>query len=217
MYDNWCGFRENIINSWVKEVYDLVRSTKPDLWISGAVYPDLTKAPKTIFQNVRNWVENGWIDEVFSMSYSADTSFVAENAEKFTEVTGDKAFYSTGIMAFGTTTRADFANQLDAVRNVNANGSAIFSLGSITEDNYFDCIKDGPYSVKTVQTYKLSKTVSAGMQEILNKIDKIYGSEMGALSGKIKPLIEKIKTDADSFNLDGATVSAKNRVCRKSG
>jgi uncharacterized lipoprotein YddW (UPF0748 family) len=209
LFDPWCKFRENIINTWVKEVYDLVRSTKPDLWITCACYPEALKVPKTLFQNVQNWVENGWIDEVFSMSYSADTSFVNENATLFKSIVGDKAFYSAGIMAFGTTTRVDFANQLDTVRDVNANGCAIFSLGSITEENYYDCIKDGPYSIKAVQTYKLSKTISAGMDEILGKIDKVYGAEMGGLSEKVKPLIDKLKADAASFNPENTSVKQK--------
>jgi len=209
LYYAWCKFREDIINSWVEEVYHLVKETKPDLWISCACYPDLDSAPKTIFQNVRVWLENGWIDEVFSMSYSADTAFVAENAQKFAQTVGDKAFYSTGIMAFGTTTPVDFANQLDAVRDCFANGSAVFSLGSITEDNYYDCMKYGPYSIKAVQTYKLNKTVSAGLTEILAKIEHVYGGETGSLNAKIKPLIEKLKSDADLFNLSSATVQQK--------
>lgn len=215
LYTAWCKFREEIINSWVEEVYHLVRSTKPDLWISCACYPALDEVPETIFQNVKVWLENGWIDEVFSMSYSADNEYVTNNAEKFKNTVGDKAFYSTGIMAFGTTTPIDFANQLDVVRNVYANGSAVFSLGSITEDNYYDCMKYGPYSVKAVQTYKLSKTISAGMSEILTKIDNVYGSEVGSLGGKIKPMIEKLKSDADLFNLSSATVQQKIDYTRK--
>lgn len=79
MWRNWCKFREEIINSFVKEVYDLVREINPEIWISCACGPDLANTPTTIYQNCRDWVANGWMDEVFSMSYAAGLNYPIEN------------------------------------------------------------------------------------------------------------------------------------------
>ncbi|HAN21024.1 MAG: hypothetical protein A2Y15_08175 [Clostridiales bacterium GWF2_36_10] len=210
MHDNWCKFREEIINSWVKEVYNLVMNIKPNLWISCATYPNAETAPKIIFQNFSNWVEHGWIDEVFSMSYGADNSIVKENVRLYESIITDKTFYSTGLSAFGKTTQIDFAYQIDLVRGVGADGSAIFSLGSITQDNYWNAMQSGAYAVKSVQVYMLSKTISAGMSDILRKLDLVYG-----YNGKIKyddlirPLINDIKTKADAFDLENADIKQK--------
>lgn len=210
MYDNWCKFREDIINSWVEEVYELVQETKPNLWISSACYPDATIVPKTLYQNFSNWIENGWMDEVFSMSYSVDNSVVKANAALFESMITDKAFYSTGISAFSETTEMNFALQLDLIRDVGADGSAIFSLGSITADNYQDILLQSSYSKKAVQTYLLSKTISAGMNDMLRKLDEVYGYDGNhTFDDKIKPLLNAMIAEADAFDLDNASIEEK--------
>lgn len=210
MHDNWCKFREKIISSWVKEVYNLVMKNKPDLWISCATYPNVDTAPKTLFQNVGNWVQQGWIDEVFSMTYSADNNVVKENAKIYESLITDKAFYSTGLSAFGKTMPIDFASQINIVMDIGADGSSLFSFGSITKDNYWNVIQKGSYVNKAIQTYKLSKTISAGTSDILRKLDKVYGYDGNhKYDSQIIPLINVIKAKADDFNLDNATLKEK--------
>ncbi|PKM62417.1 MAG: hypothetical protein CVU97_05440 [Firmicutes bacterium HGW-Firmicutes-21] len=216
MHDNWCKFRENIINSWVEDVFDLVMDTKPELWISCAAYPEANAVPKTIFQNVRYWVEKGWMDEVFSMSYSTDNDFVRENAALFKSITTDKAFYAAGLSVFGTTTEINLAKQIDLIRDVGAEGSALFSLASISDKNYGNAIISGPYSVKSVQTYLLSKTISAGMDDILRKLNDVYGIDgKHKYDAHILPLISAMKAEADAFDLDNATISQKAAYVQK--
>lgn len=77
----------------------------PEIWISCACGPDLANTPTTIYQNCRDWVANGWMDEVFSMSYSAGLNYPIENGQLFMRAIGDDAFYSVGLSAFGTTER----------------------------------------------------------------------------------------------------------------
>ena len=215
MHDKWCKFREDIINSWVEEIYNLVIHTKPGLWISAACYPDVENASKTIFQNVSDWVDNGWIDEVFSMTYSANNDYVIENAKLFENIVKDKAFYSVGISAFGTTNEYDFVTQLDIIRDIGADGSAIFSLGNITPENYGRFIVEGSYSKKSIQTYLLEKTVSTGLNDILHKLDVIYDFGNALFTSDITKKINEIISKSDNFNSSNSTIDQKFSYANK--
>ncbi|NCA68185.1 MAG: hypothetical protein EOM87_09015, partial [Clostridia bacterium] len=71
-WNNWCLFREQIINDWVAKVYKMAKELKPQLKMSSAVANDYPGCRQTIYQNFNAWVEDGYMDEVFSMSYCAN-------------------------------------------------------------------------------------------------------------------------------------------------
>ena len=150
------------------------------------------------------------MDEVFSMSYSADNSYVRDNAILFKSITTDQAFYSVGLSAFGTTTEINLALQIDLVRDVGAEGSALFSLGSITDGNYGNTIRSSSYSGKSVQTYLLSKTVSTGLSDILRKLDIVYAyTPEHPLRERTVALINPVLTLANGFDLENASIEQK--------
>lgn len=80
-----------------------------------------------ILQNCRDWVANGWMDEVFSMSYSCRAELSVENGQLFMRAIGDDAFYSVGLSAFGTTERDVLLAQTDGCYRVGCNGVNFFS------------------------------------------------------------------------------------------
>ena len=169
----WVDFRVEIITSFFKEVFSMISEKKPGLWLSAAIYPDPDLARKSIFQDVKTWVNNGWIDEVFSMTYNVDNGFVRENASMFADICKGKCFYSTGIMAFGDTTKTDFAYQLSDVREAGSDGVSVFALASINPKTYQNEIANGAFRDPAVQTYKFSDTVKAQIEFILSKTETL--------------------------------------------
>ena len=181
-YKKFCEFRREIITSFVGEVYDLVMRVKPEAWISVAAYPDTENAKNTIFQDVRTWVDNGWIDEVFSMTYSSDNSYVRSNAKRFVNLTGDKCFYSTGLDGYSGTAPEVFAYQFGAAREAGADGESLFALTSKNSElwlrnseRYTRVMRAGAFSRPAVQAYKLEKTLAAQIEDFFRKRDALYG------------------------------------------
>lgn len=172
MWLKWCKFREDIINSFVGEVYQLVRELKPEIWLSAACYPDIYGTPTVNFQNFRNWLENGWIDEIFSMSYGTSVEYSVGNAADFVKAVGNDAFYSTGLSVFGTTERDILLRQISGCYDVGANGTNLFSWGSliIHEQEYESALAKTVFRSPSVQTYKLNETIRAASEQLISKL-----------------------------------------------
>ncbi|MBR5747147.1 MAG: family 10 glycosylhydrolase, partial [Clostridia bacterium] len=171
----WIEFRCEIITSFVKEVRDEVLSIKPDLWISAATYPDVKMAHDSIFQDMATWAKTGLVDELFSMTYSADNAFVREDARSYAEFCEGNCFYSTGLAAFTDTDQVNFAHQLSEVRENGADGVAVFSLANIYPYTYQYEIQKGAFRDPSVQGYKLYETVTAAMNEMIAKLNNLKG------------------------------------------
>ncbi len=167
----WVEFRCGIISSFVGEVYDMICDTDPDTWLSCAIYPDRSYAVNSIFQDVKTWVDNGWIDEVFSMTYSGDTEFVYNNAKMYADICRDKCFYSTGLAAFMDTSRLNFAYQLTDSAKAGADGIAVFALSNISPDTYQYQITLGGFRDASTQLYLCGDTVKAQLDLILALLD----------------------------------------------
>ena len=204
----WVDFRCGIISSFVGEVFDMVCATDPDTWLSCAVYPDRINAVKTIFQDVKTWVDNCWIDEVFSMSYSGDTEYVYENASGYADICKNKCFYSTGLAAFMDVSQKNFATELSSVFSAGADGAAVFALVNIMPGTYQTQITSGAFREPSVQLYLCGDTVKAQLgfissllgnseilfpeltdenkQTILAEIDSICASASSPLSSSEK-------------------------------
>ena len=212
LHDSWVTFRQEIINSFVGEVYGMICDTDPSVWLSAAVYPGIPDIKEDIFQDCENWVQNGYVDELFSMSYGANNAYVSDNAAKFVALAGDDCFYSTGISAFGETAPVDFALQMTEVTGQGADGVAIFSLANINGTNYQTEITEGAFRDASVQVYDLNETVEAQLQFILEKAKTVYIPYAGlseadyqSLCTLLQPMID----DAAAFDADAATWKEK--------
>lgn len=218
MWLKWCKFREDIINSFVGEVYQLVRELKPEIWLSAACYPDIYGTPTVNFQNFRNWLENGWIDEIFSMSYGTSVEYSVGNAADFVKAVGNDAFYSTGLSVFGTTERDILLRQISGCYDVGANGTNLFSWGSliIHEQEYESALAKTVFRSPSVQTYKLNETIRAASEQLISKLKNVYpliSPDGEALYESLIPELEKIHDYAADF--DGDTLEAKHEYCEK--
>lgn len=175
----WVDFRCGIITSFVGEVFDMVCDTDPDIWLSCAIYPDQNFAKNSIFQDVETWVNNGWIDEVFSMTYSGDNNYVSENAAHYAKICKDKCFYSTGLAAFMDTSKLNFAYQLTQVTKAGADGVAVFAFSNISPDTYQHQMTLGGFRDPSVQLYLCGDTVKAQLgfiKDMLNESDILFTS-----------------------------------------
>lgn len=137
----WNKYRQEIINSFVEEVYRTVKSIRKEIWVSCACFADLESAPERIYQDVKSWVDGGYIDEVVSMSYTIDHRYIEGNTKIFNELCGEKVFYSVGISLLGYLPGYELEKQIFAAQNTNTKGVVFFSYAKFKFDNYKDVIK----------------------------------------------------------------------------
>lgn len=217
LYESWVSFRQEIINSFVGEVYEMVANTAPSVWLSAAVYPGIPDVKEQIFQDCENWVQKGYMDELFSMSYGANNSYVSDNAAKFAKLAGDACFYSTGISAFGETASMNFALQMTEVNEQGADGVAIFSLANIDASNYLSAITEGAFRNGSVQTNRLNETVEAQLKYILEKAKTVYIPYAGLSEEDYQSLctlLQPIIDEASAFDEDSTTWNQQLQYCQ---
>lgn len=214
----WIQFRCDIITDWMREVYEMVRENKPEIWLSAATYPDVELSKNTIAQDIRTFAEKGYLDEFFSMSYGVESKSVLSSVNNYVDITSGKAFYSAGIAAFLETIPMNFAMQLTEVEQAGADGVSVFSLGSISSDNYQLQMTNGAFRDPAVQVYKLSITAAAQMDYISKKADNIASIckllDLNDIAF-IKSECEKIKMLANEFDLENASISQKITWCEE--
>lgn len=218
-WNNWCLFREGIINDWVAKVYAMAKSLDPDIIMSCAVSNHYPGSRTTIFQNFNAWVEAGYMDEVFSMSYTTSLTVPVDNIKTFTKYTDGKCYYSIGLSAFEVSPDYILVEQVKLSREAGAFGQNLFSWGSliIHEENYFDALRMGVYSRKSVQTYRLSETVSAYAERLVEDVDSVYAYLKpieGDFYSKVKSQAQALVNQAKAFDLEKSTKEAKTEYCQ---
>lgn len=199
-YKDWVAYRREVITSFVKEVSDLVNKVRPEVWITAACYPSLTDAPNNIYQHTAEWVKLGYIDQVFSMTYSNGTEYVTNNAQSFVDACKDKALYSTGLTLFSGNSGEELLSQINAVREVGATGQALFSLSSLLGfEEYENVIINHAYRTKAVSLFDVDAAVTAYAEDLIAKCDGVYAQRTNgqdATISAVKKLLEEIKTEA---------------------
>ena len=198
MWNAWCKFRENIITSFVGEVYDLVQEVNPDIWLSAAIYPNMKTTPKTIFQNFVPWVENGWMDEIFAMAYASSADTVIDISSNFLNAIKGKCFYSAGIGAFAKYDDIAYLEQIEQLRNTKAVGSNIFSLASVNGNNLMKLLQETVYRNETVQVYD-PKCVAVYLQSMIDRCDGVY-KKSDLTENDLNDLRDILSTALDEVN-----------------
>ncbi len=199
-YRDWIQFRRDVITSFVKEVNDLVKEIRPEVWITAACYPSLSDSPNNIYQHAAEWVKLGYIDQVFSMTYSNGTEYVSSNAQSFINACKDKALYSTGLTLFSGNSGEELLSQINATREVGATGQALFSLSSLLGfEEYENIIINHAYRTKAVSLFDVDAAIAAYAEDIITKCDGVYSEHttgQDASISAVKKLLEEVKAEA---------------------
>lgn len=171
----WCHFRAELINTFIYRTTSELKSIDNDLKISAAVVPDYEVAPFIKYQETLDWVEKGYIDEVFTMSYYVTEDLVAKDAAMSQEKINEMAFASTGIGSYLGIPIDMIIKQLSIVRAQNAAGSAVFSLTDLKQNNMGPLIGESIYKEEAeVMPEDVEESIPMILREILRKIDTIY-------------------------------------------
>jgi uncharacterized lipoprotein YddW (UPF0748 family) len=127
--DRWAEFRRSRLNALVMRVRTLVKSRRPDLVLSAAVYPDPAEALSARLQDWRGWIDQRLIDVVCPMAYTPDSSIFASQIASVRQLAAPQAVWA-GIGAYRLSPSQTIEKILTA-RRLGANGVVLFSYDSL--------------------------------------------------------------------------------------
>lgn len=147
----WVAWKTRQVSSLVEEISTLVRSIKPSVRISCAVYAiPREQRLNLIQQDWETWVANGWIDTLNPMTYVVRGSELQKAAAYVRDSIGRKAMVLPGLFMKDLDTAA-LVEQLDVSRNLGLLGNTMFAAAQL-DDNKSSLLQLGPYRKSPLMT-----------------------------------------------------------------
>lgn len=126
----WETFREQSINSVLRELSSTAVTANGNIMVSAAVYPDSALARQNVGQNWSHWCKQHWVSFVCPMSYRGSTTLFQGDLKRALQQAGDRNMLIPGIGSGPSHLNADeLARQIAAVRAAGTPGFIIFDLG----------------------------------------------------------------------------------------
>ncbi|MFA6989284.1 MAG: family 10 glycosylhydrolase, partial [Candidatus Gastranaerophilaceae bacterium] len=130
----WNAWKENKINTFVKDISTSLRKIKPDITISAAVFGKNNNYRKsTIQQNWELWVNNGWVDMLNPMIYALNKDSLQNNLAYFNESINKNVLIYPGI-AFKNLDVPEIAEQMNTITNQGLLGYSIFAVAFLNDE-----------------------------------------------------------------------------------
>lgn len=140
-------FKCDLISSFVKEAYQLVKNYNKNIEFSCAVFATPTNSKRNLIAQEWNlWVENGWVDSIYPMAYTSNNEtfkrYLAENLEVIKTNSNVKLIMGIGVYCEGMTPKI-LEEQIKLCFNAKqVRGVCYFNAFSIFENpKLFEVIK----------------------------------------------------------------------------
>jgi hypothetical protein len=120
-------YRRELITSLVKEIRQVVKTARPEMLFSAAVYTDWQNARVTVGQDWVNWQKQGLLDFVCPMNYRATSTLFASDLERQKQQLGSMAGLLPGIgVSSERLSLEELSRQIQCCRNAGAAGFILF-------------------------------------------------------------------------------------------
>ncbi|UVI31819.1 glycoside hydrolase family 10 protein [Paenibacillus spongiae] len=203
LWETWTKFRSGIIDSFVGRIVEEVMPIRPGMKLTAAVWPNYEEAPQKVLQDTKAWLDKGYIDHLFHMSYVPDPSLIVIDAQHSLQLADGRAFVSSGVGTFINLTKSVLAEQIDKVNETGVSGTALFEFESLFNNGYDRELKLGLYRTEAIMPdYVTSKPFVTILKEMKRKIDDVYLPLGGMDRNTAKKLKEEIEDAADKTKDD---------------
>ena len=120
------AYRREQINNWLRRIYLVVKSQKPDFIISAAVIGDYYLGNRVYLQDSHRWLTEGIIDIIFPMTYTPSNQLLRHWLRTHKQAFHNR-YVCPGLMVYQNSAFGKIAAQITEVRKNNFVGYAIFS------------------------------------------------------------------------------------------
>ena len=195
LWESWCAFRANIINTFVYRVVSEVRAVKPDIQISADVWPNYEAGPATLMQEPAKWVSGGYIDNVIPMSYTMDTTSTREDILNTVEFSRGHAYATMGLGTGTGLSSEMLAGQIATAAENGADGTALFEYESLMNAGYGSALKEGLFrNTAVVWDDKPALSVKTIVNGVKRKISEIYLPNKGISAKEAASLADRLNS-----------------------
>ena len=175
LWNTWCQFRANIINTFVYRVVSEVKALKPSVKISADVWPDYADGPTTLMQEPKDWVSKGYIGSIIPMSYSEDIQSAANDTINTLSFANGHAYVTVGLSTCSGYDVGTTVGQTGAAYKSGADGTGMFEFESLMSGGYGDELQEGVYRNPAITTDgDIAKSISTILKDIPRKMEEIY-------------------------------------------
>jgi uncharacterized lipoprotein YddW (UPF0748 family) len=134
----WQEFRRERLTRLLRRVRTAVKSKRPDMVLSAAVWPDPVEAAGRRFQDWREWIGTGLLDVVCPMAYTTDQNVFRAQIAAVKQIAGVRPVWA-GIGAYRLSPPETVVN-IEAARRLNAQGIVLFSYDNLTGGEYLPAV-----------------------------------------------------------------------------
>ena len=157
-WKEWVEFKVNLIHRRVEEFTSMIRQKRPDLYISAAVANDT--GDERYFQDSSVWMEEGWVDGIYPMSYAE--GIMGQASEKFSSYLTEDTFVVMGNGAYQSLTLEEMYLQLNQTAIHGADGIAFFEWGAYKDHGYAESFLSTVFAKPALSfTHKESQSIAA--------------------------------------------------------
>jgi hypothetical protein len=185
LWNDWCKFRAAFVTGFVKQVSELVKEVRPDIYLSADVAPDFCDVYVKYMQEAEIWLTDGLIDAAFPMAYG--TNVVPLYSSFTVQAAGKNAYSYIGLTDYG----ADiFKREIVETRQAGGDGFAFFSWSQYTDGNYADEVASSVLSVRSLSpSYNASEALAAQAGYMQKRIESIKRINAAALTSEAEEIV----------------------------
>jgi len=147
LWKKWIDYRKDQITTFVKNVKVLLEENQPSVKLSADVFPLFEESINFKFQDWGNWLNKGYLDEIFTMSYTPEVEQVKYESEFLVEQLPNGIKGYVGLGPFMGFRPEILIKEIFYAQNAGADGICLFSFGSLTSEQ-IDALKKGPFREK---------------------------------------------------------------------
>jgi uncharacterized lipoprotein YddW (UPF0748 family) len=121
----------------------MLRSIRPGVTVSAAVFQDLDRAREEKAQDWKLWLERGWLDYVCTMTYTTDwREFEVRVRQQ--QTWARRCQLVVGIGSWKLDSPTALLSQINAARALGAPGFVLFSYDDAAKRNFLPNLNLGP-------------------------------------------------------------------------
>ncbi len=190
-WNDWCNFKVELINGWVKDSYTLIKELRPDVLVSAAVAEG--GSLQTYCQDYAAWCKGGYIDGIYPMTYVTGVNEATINS--FSANLTDKNFLVMGCGTYLSYTNDHILDETINSIAFGADGIGYFEWTSVIDHGYDKLFREIFTSASLPLTADAGKLAEALLESAKERIALYSGNNAEA----VKTLITSATSDKASL------------------
>ena len=126
LVEEWTSHRAFYVTGFVERVHKMVNEKHSGKLISTAVFAEIGQTYELKKQNIKVWLDNGYVDFVTPMVYFYEADQIFESVSKMKSICGDIPCYTGLYTTYHNQTPNELAEHIDASKRAGANGFVLF-------------------------------------------------------------------------------------------